>query len=82
MMHPGGTKQALDMQSRFQVDEIGLYNAIKQIKRGCSVCQACNPDNRSHMGEAKLTPIPEQPTESVATDVFSPPEVHIGKEVF
>ena len=82
IMHPGVKKQALDMQRRFEVDDIGLYNAIKQVKKGCSVCQACNPDNRSHQGEAQWTPIPDQPMESVAMDVFSMPEVHIGKEAF
>ena len=82
MMHPGVKKQALDMQRRFEIDEIGLYNAIKQVKKGCSVCQACNPDNRSHKEEAQWTPIPDQPMESLAMDVFSMPEVRIGKEVF
>ena len=40
MMHQGVKKQALGMQHRFEIDEIGLYNAIKQVKKGCSVCQA------------------------------------------
>ena len=39
MMHPGVRKQALDMQFRFQIDEIGLYNAMEQVRKGCSVCQ-------------------------------------------
>ena len=43
MMHPGVKKQAIDMQRRFEIDEIGLHNAIKQVKKGCSVCQASNP---------------------------------------
>ena len=46
------------------------------------VCQACNPDNRNVKGEAQWTPVPDQPMESVAMDVFSMPEVHIGKETF
>ena len=40
MMHPGVKKQALDMRRQFEIHEIGLYNAIKQVKKGCSVCQA------------------------------------------
>ena len=40
MMHPGVRKQAIDLQRGFKIDEIGLYNAIKQVKKGCSVCQA------------------------------------------
>ena len=32
------------------------------------------------MGKAQWTPVPDQPMESVAMDVFSMPEVHIGKE--
>ena len=82
MMHPGVKKKALNMQCRFEIDEIGLYNAIKQVKKGCSVCQACNPDNPTVRGEARWTPIPDQPMESLAMDVFSMPEVHIRKEIF
>ena len=65
------------MQRRFKIDDIGLYNAIKQVKKGCSVCPACNPDNRNVRGEAQWTWIPDQPKESVAMDVFSMPEPHI-----
>ena len=82
MMHPGVSKQALDMQRRFEIDQIGLYNAIKKVRKGCLVCQACNPDNRNVMGEAQWSPAPDQPMRSVAMDVFSMPEVHIGKETF
>ena len=81
-MHQGVKKQALDMQRRFQLDEIGPYNAIIQVKKGSSVCQACSPDNRKVQGEAKWTPIPDQPMESVAMDVFSMPEVQFGKDDF
>ena len=79
MMHPGGKKQAIDMQRRFEVDEIGPYSAIKQVKKGCLVCQSCNPNHSNVRVEAQWTPIPDHPTESVAMDVFSMPEVHIGK---
>ena len=75
MMHPGVKKQALYMQRRFKNDETGLYNAIKEVKKGYSVCQACNRDNQNVRGEAQWTPIPDQPIESAATDVFSMPEV-------
>ena len=79
MMHPGVKKQALDMQRRFEIDQISLYNAIRKVRKGCSVCQACNPDNRNVKGEAQWTLVPDQPMESVAMNVFSMPEVHIGK---
>ena len=82
MLHPGVKKEALEMQRRFEIDQIGLYTAIKKVRKGCSVCQACNPDNRNVKGEAQWTPVPDQPMESVAMDVFSMPEVHIGKETF
>ena len=82
MMHPGAKKQALDMERRFEIDDIGLYSAIKRVKKGSLVCQACNPDNRNVRGEARCTPIPDQRMESVVMDIFSIPEVHIGKEVF
>ena len=34
MMHPGVKKQALDMQRRFEIDQISLYNAIKKVRKG------------------------------------------------
>ena len=71
MMHPGVKKQALDMQRRFEIDQIGLYTAIKKVRKGCSVCQACNPDNRKVKAEAQWTPVPDQPMESVAMDFLS-----------
>ena len=77
MMQPGVRKQPLDMQRRFEIDQIGLHNAIR---KSCSVCQASNPDDRNVKGEAQCTPVPDQPMESVAMDVFSMPQVHIGKE--
>ena len=82
MMHPGVKKQALVMQRRFEIDQTGLYTAIKKVRKGCSVCQACNPDSRNVKGEAQWTPVPDQPMESVAMDIFSMPEVHIGRETF
>ena len=82
VMHPGVKKQALDMQRLFKMDEIALYNTIKHVKKGCSVCQACSPDNQHVRREVQWTLIPDQPIESVAMWVFSMFEVHIGKEVF
>ena len=82
MMHPVVKKQALDMQRRFEIDQINLYTAIEKVRKNCSVCQACNPDNRNVKGEAQWTRVPDQPMESVAMDVLSMPEVHIGKGTF
>ena len=56
MLHPGVKKQALDMQRRFEIDHIVLYTAIKKVRKGCSVCQACNPDNRNVKGEPPMDP--------------------------
>ena len=61
MMHPGVWKQARDMQRWFEIHQISLYNVIKKVRKGCSVCQACNPDNRNVKGEAQWTPVPDQP---------------------
>ena len=58
MMHPGVKKQALDMQRRFEINQISLYSAIKKVRKGCSVCQAYNPDNRNVKGEAQWTLVP------------------------
>ena len=64
---------------RFEIDESGLYNVIRQVKKGCLVC---NGDNQNDKEEATWTPIIDQPMESVAMDIFSMPKVHIGKQVF
>ena len=56
MLHPGVKKQALDMQRRFEIDHIVLYTAIKKVRKGCSVCQACNPDNRNVQGRTPMDP--------------------------
>ena len=70
MVHLGVTKQALDMQQPSKIEEIGLYNGIKQFSNHCSVCQACNPDNWNVKREAQRTPIPDQSMKSVAMDEF------------
>ena len=80
MMHPRVKKQGLDMQRWFKFYQISLYSAIKKVRKRCSVCQACNPDNRNVKREAQWTLVPDQPMESVAMDVFPMPEVHIGQE--
>ena len=70
------------MQCRFEKNDIRLYNAIKQVKKGYSVRQAGLPENRNVKAEAQWKLSPDQTMESAAMAVFSMPEVHIGKEVF
>ena len=79
MLHPGVKKQALDMQRQFKIDQINLYTAMKKVRKGCSVCQACNAHNRNVKGEAQWTPVPDQPMESVAMDVFSIPKCTLAR---
>ena len=81
MLHPGLKKQALDMQRWFKMDEIGLYNAVKQVKKAWLFCQVCSHHNRNVKGEAQWSPISDQPIESVAIDFFSVCEVHSRNEV-
>ena len=81
MMYLGVKKEALKMQQRVEIHQIGLYNAIKQVQKGCLVYRACNPENRKIKGEAQWTPLPDLPMQSVAMEVFSIPKVNIGKEV-
>ena len=70
MMHRRVTKRALDMRRRFKIDEIGIYNATTQVKKGCSVRQACCPDNQNVKEEAQWTFIPEQPMDSLVMAVI------------
>ena len=53
MIDPRVEKHALNMKQRFEIEETCLHNAIKQIKKGCSVCQACNPDKQNVKEEAQ-----------------------------
>ena len=64
------------MQRWLEMDDIGIYNAIKRVKKGGSVCQACNPYDRNVKGEAQRTVMCDQPM-----DLFCMPEVRIGKDV-
>ena len=82
MVHPGVRKQVTDMVKRFAIDDVDLWRSVRAVRKGCAVCNACNPRNAPSVGEPQWTPVPERPMESVALDVFSMPEVHIGKEVF
>ena len=44
MMHPGVKKQALDMQRRFEFDQIGLYSAGQKGLLGLSGLQSRQPE--------------------------------------
>ena len=82
MVHPRVSKQAPDMLRRFAFNDIGMWKALRAVRKGCAVCQVCNPRKPAAAGEPQCTPVPERAMESVALDVFSMPEVHISPEEF
>ena len=55
---------------------------LSKVKRHCKVCAPCNPANYSLAGHQKWTQIPDRPMESVSIDVFSIPELEVGKDTY
>ena len=55
---------------------------LNKVKSHCKVCAACSPVNYSLAGDQQWTPIPDRPMESVSMDVFSMPEVEVGKDTY
>ena len=69
------------MEPRFLFPD-GARELLNKVKSNCQVCAACNPANYSLVGDEQWTPIPERPMESVSMDIFSMPEVKVGKDTY
>ena len=69
------------MEPRFLFPH-GARGLLNKVKSHCQVCAACNPANYSLAGDQQWTLIPDRPMESVSIDVFSMPEVKVGKDTY
>ena len=79
LMHPSAAREWKDMEPRFLFPH-GARELLNKVQSHCQVCAACNPANYSLAGDQQWTPIPVRPMESVSMDVFSMPEVKVGKD--
>ena len=69
------------MEPRFLFPD-GARELLNKVKSDYQVCAACNLANYSLAGDQHWTPILDRPTESVSMDVFSMPEVKVGKDTY
>jgi len=69
--HAGIEKMLQDLKARFIIPDV--ENLVKQVKRGCQVCQSCDHLNRSKHGEWQRYPVPKQPMTSISMDIVSMP---------
>ena len=69
------------MEPRFLFPD-GAGELLKKVRGHCQVCGACNPANYSLAGDQQWTPIPDIPIEFVSRDVFSMPDVKVGKDTY
>ena len=69
------------MEPRFLFPD-GAQEFVNKVKSKCQVCAACNLANYSLAGDQQWTPIPDRPMEYVSMDIFSMPEVKVGKDTY
>ena len=81
LMHPSAARQWEDMEPRILFPD-GAGELLNKVKSPCQVCVPCNPANYSLAGDQQRRPIRDRPLESVSMDVFSMPEVKVGKDTY
>ena len=81
LMHPSAAREWKDMEARFLFPH-RAWDLLNKMKSPCQVCAACNTANYSLAGDQQWTPIPDRPMESVSMNVFSMPEVKVGKTTY
>ena len=81
--HPGIRKTLREVSRRYAFPpSVRVYEAVREARRGCLTCQACEPPNWS--GDAPLdgTPIPPHVMSHVSIDVFSLPAVQWRRQTW
>ena len=74
--HPGIRKSVTELSRRYIFPPlIKLYEEVREHRRKCPVCQACEHPNWSGNSPIDHTPIPPHIMSSVAIDIFSLPTV-------
>jgi transposase InsO family protein len=74
--HPGAKRLKIEVGRRYRFpDGIGVEEIINRQRRGCLICQACDPPNQSLDRPVRMSPVIEGFMSSVCLDVFSMTEV-------
>ena len=74
--HQGEERLVPDLFLHYEFPEdIDVPETVKEIKKSCLVCQACQAPTWPLKGPIDMTPIPPRVMTSVALDIFHMPEV-------
>ena len=74
--HPGMNRVKMAPNAKFEFpDTISVPNIVKEIRKGCLVCQASESPNYSLTGPIRVNPVIEGFFASLSLDVFSMPTV-------
>ena len=79
--HCGVQKMLVDLKTKFWI--VDLEKLVKEARRHCQVCQACDKPNWNGPGNWQSTPIPAVPMSSISVDLvsMSPDKTFEGKHV-
>ena len=79
--HAGIKKMVTDLKVRFLIED--LEGIVKDVRRTCQLCQACDKPNWSGPGAWQSTPIPDRPMAHIALDIVSmaPDKLFDGRTV-
>ena len=74
--HAGVKKTVSELQRRFTFpSSVRLWEAVREDRRRCVVCQACDPPNWSGDTPIENTPIPAHIMSHVSVDLFTLPQI-------
>ena len=59
-----------------------IYESVREVKRQCVTCQACEPPNWNLSLPVSYNPVPDKIMTSVALDIFALPEVKWQEQVY
>ena len=76
MGHAGIQKVVKEVQRRYALPvQVKVYETVRQVRRGCATCQACDAPNWRTSLPISHTPVPSHVMTSIALDVFALPAV-------
>ena len=74
MGHIGVKRLVKELQKRYAFPpSVRIFEKVKEAKRRCVTCQACDPPNWNTSLPLSATPVPDCIMTSVALDVFALP---------
>ena len=76
MGHIGIQRLANEVKRRYALPgQVKLLEVVRDVRRRCAICQACEPPNWNTSLPIRYTPVPTHIMTSVALDVFAMPNV-------